>query len=668
LTSWGGYGYANYTTTGTISAGTWNYVTFVRNGSSYSWYLNGVQDSSGAFNPFQASSQPLYLMKGITSSTYPGGDAEEFRMSNTARSADWVSTEYNNQSSPATFYRVGAESTSTGSATSVPTTTTGANATATYSANSQTVTLSATVTSTAATVNVGTVTFTVQGTPVTSGTVTNGAATAVYTVPAGTAAGSYPITAVYNASGSFSESSGTASLTVRAASTRTTAANAIADCSASSQPVTLSATVTSAAGTVNAGTVTFTVQGTPVTSGTVTNGAASAVYTLPAGTAAGSYPVTAAYSGSANFASSTDSTHSLTVSAGGSGLSGYGYSRAITISHLKVPNTHQNNFPVLINITDAVLKSVGNGGHVVSASGYDLIFTADGAGSRLLPFERESYNPTTGSAIFWVQVPVLSHSSDTQIYMFYGNPAATDQSNPSGVWDSNYKGVWHLNDDAANTNVADSTSNAHTGTNYADTDKRTVAGEIGGALSYSNGDTDFGASSDFDYAASNFTVSFWLNCPYFNGDGPQGYVGRGQTTGNGMAGPYEGFEIYDATSGYPLSTTKLTFTSWSGYEYANYTTTGAISAGAWNYITFVRNGSSYSWYLNGVQDSSGTFNPFQTSWQPLYLMKGITSSSFPGGNAEEFRMSNTARSADWVTTEYNNQSSPATFYSIGPEQ
>jgi hypothetical protein len=327
------------------------------------------------------------------------------------------------------------------------TTTTVANATVTYSANSQTVTLSATVTSATSTMNAGTVTFTVQSTPVTSGTVTNGAATAVYTVPAGAAAGSYPITAVYNASGNFSESSGTASLTVKTAPTTTAAANALADYNASSQPVTLSATVTSAAGTVNAGTVTFTVQGTPVTSGTVTNGAASAVYTLPAGAAAGSYPITAAFSGSANFASSTDSAHSLTVSAGGSGLSGYTYSRAIAISHLQVPNTDQNNFPVLISITDALLKSVGNGGHVASASGYDLIFTSDSAGNSLLPFERESYNPTTGSAIFWVQVPVLSHSSDTQIYMFYGNSAGTDQSNPSGVWDSNYKGVWHLNDD-----------------------------------------------------------------------------------------------------------------------------------------------------------------------------------------------------------------------------
>jgi len=34
----------------------------------------------------------------------------------------------------------------------------------------------------------------------------------------------------------------------------------------------------------------------------------------------------------------------------------------------------------------------------------------------------------------------------------------------------------------------------------------------------------------------------------------------------------------------------------------------------------------------------------------------------------EVRLSSTARSAAWVATEYNNQKSPATFMSVGPQQ
>jgi len=34
---------------------------------------------------------------------------------------------------------------------------------------------------------------------------------------------------------------------------------------------------------------------------------------------------------------------------------------------------------------------------------------------------------------------------------------------------------------------------------------------------------------------------------------------------------------------------------------------------------------------------------------------------------DEYRLSSVARSADWIITEYNNQNSPSTFSTLGPE-
>ena len=214
-----------------------------------------------------------------------------------------------------------------GGGTTSPTTTAGTNASAAFKTSSQNVTLSATVTSTGGTVNAGTVTFTVSqgattiGTPVTSGTVSGGIASATFILPANTAAGSYTITAAYNGASGFSGSSdNTHSLTVTPAATTTAAANASTVFSASGQNVTLSANVTSSAGTVSAGTVTFTVSqgattiGAPVTSGTVSGGAASATFALTGGTAAGPYTITAVYNGTASLTTSSDNTHILTVS------------------------------------------------------------------------------------------------------------------------------------------------------------------------------------------------------------------------------------------------------------------------------------------------------------------------------------------------------------------
>jgi len=101
--------------------------------------------------------------------------------------------------------------------------------------------------------------------------------------------------------------------------TTTVASDASAVYLVSQQSVTLSATVTSSYGAVNAGTVTFTVMqsstpiGSPVTSGTVSSGAASVTYTLPGGTSAGGYSIQAVYNTGGGFATSSDSTHTLTV-------------------------------------------------------------------------------------------------------------------------------------------------------------------------------------------------------------------------------------------------------------------------------------------------------------------------------------------------------------------
>jgi len=207
-----------------------------------------------------------------------------------------------------------------------PTQTIAAPASATFNTAAQNVTLSATVNTTSGTVGQGTVTFTVLNgsTPVgnaTSGNVSGGTATATYTLPAATSGGTYTIQAVYGGTASLSSSSdSTHTLTVNAASTTTAAANASATYSAGNQSVHLSATVTSSAGTVSEGSVTFTLLngstpvGSPV-SGNVTAGSASANYTLPAGTAGGTYTIQATYNGTAEYATSSDTSHTLTVNA-----------------------------------------------------------------------------------------------------------------------------------------------------------------------------------------------------------------------------------------------------------------------------------------------------------------------------------------------------------------
>ena len=197
-------------------------------------------------------------------------------------------------------------------------------ATTTFSVSAQTVALSATVTSSIGIVSQGLETFTILsgntviGTPV-SVNVTAGAASAGYVLPGGTTAGTYTIQAVYDGTADYGSSMDSSqTLTVNAATTVTAAAGATASFGDAS--VTLFATITSPAGTVNQGTETFTILngttpvGTPVTVN-VGTGSASASYALPEGTQPDTYAIQAVYNGTANFVGSTDDSQTLVINA-----------------------------------------------------------------------------------------------------------------------------------------------------------------------------------------------------------------------------------------------------------------------------------------------------------------------------------------------------------------
>ena len=195
---------------------------------------------------------------------------------------------------------------------------------ATFDSNDQILDLNASVTSNAGVVNEGTETFTILISSVTIGTpvtvnVANGAAEANYTLPGGTGAQSYVISAVYNGTGDFGTSSDTAhTLTVSSAQTTTTAQAASTSFTAGSQNVQLQATFTSPAGVVSGGSATFTILNGATVVGTATttnvsNGTATANYPLPASTAVGTYTIQVAYNGTGNFASSSDNSQSLTI-------------------------------------------------------------------------------------------------------------------------------------------------------------------------------------------------------------------------------------------------------------------------------------------------------------------------------------------------------------------
>src|SRR3989338_595051 len=134
----------------------------------------------------------------------------------------------------------------------------------------------------------------------------------------------------------------------------------------------------------------------------------------------------------------------------------WSYRKKITIDKNKVSGTsNHSNFPLLVSRTDLDFKHTSFGGNVASSSagttggGGDFVFTSSD-GTTKLDHEIEKYASSSGELISWVEVPTLSVSADTILYVYYGGPStgATNQ-NVTGVWDANYVNVWHLSESGA---------------------------------------------------------------------------------------------------------------------------------------------------------------------------------------------------------------------------
>ena len=155
------------------------------------------------------------------------------------------------------------------------------------------------------------------------------------------------------------------------------------------------------------------------------------------------------------------------------------YRKQITIDHTKITatTTPLGNFPVLISRTDSSLIATSSGGHVANTGATDILFTSSD-GVTKLNHEIETYTAASGQLVAWVQVPSVSPTSDTVIYMYYGNQGVANQQNKTGTWDTGYAGVWHLGDGTTLT-ANDSTTNAN---NASTLNSATAsAGQISGA-------------------------------------------------------------------------------------------------------------------------------------------------------------------------------------------
>ncbi len=358
----------------------------------------------------------------------------------------------------------------------------------------------------------------------------------------------------------------------------------------------------------------------------------------------------------------------------------FSFYKTISIDRTKVGTasapTTLSNYPFLFSVFDSSLKTVANGGRVQSANGYDIIFrgidatTCGGTTACTFSHEVEKYDGSSGQLIAWVNIPVLNtqtNSSNTSFEILFGNTGiSTSTQRVPFTWDSGFSGVWHLGADPTGT-VLLTTDSTSSGTNGTSVGATTTTGEIGagaatdGATSY----VSFNSGSSLNVGNGNdFTYSAWVKTT--DADGAI-FSLRSSTNSSPVLDIMVGMDGASTNANELMALVRDDSGGGQGDAVESATT---FNDGNWHLVNVTRSGTTLNVYDNTalvgtapITSASISSDLRDLGTEGRWVQDNYTSASneYLAATFDELRASTTARSLDWITTDYNSQSSPSTF-------
>ncbi|MCG8696691.1 MAG: DUF2341 domain-containing protein [Bacteroidales bacterium] len=345
-------------------------------------------------------------------------------------------------------------------------------------------------------------------------------------------------------------------------------------------------------------------------------------------------------------------------------LQGYEFRKKITLNSALVTGAGSHaNFPILVSVTDNDLRHASNGGNVTSVSGYDIAF-ASSDGSTTLYYDLEDYVSTTGTIVVWVNIPSLSTSADTDIYMYYGNSSISADGSSESTWNPDFEGVWHFHDD-----FEDRTSNTNNATNNGSTN---AVGKIGDCQSFASASLQSVTIPDdasLDFGDEDFAIELWFRT-IGSGNFAQHLVSKGSTisTSDVM------YTVFTVENGIGVNG-ELRLKINDGTNNVIATSPSTYLDTTWHHLVFTRNTTSGE-IIGYVDGGAETWSIPETSTGSLVnnddLVVGCRSDlgfdRYLNGEIDELRVIRSNLSADWIKTSYDVQNNPASFVTFDVEE
>jgi hypothetical protein len=226
------------------------------------------------------------------------------------------------------------------------------------------------------------------------------------------------------------------------------------------------------------------------------------------------------------------------------------------------------------------------------------------------------------------------------------------------VFSASFAAVWHLEDALTATAIADATS-AYAGTAVGLTPTQQVGSKLGGGIAFRGGGDEITFVNPLTGTGPH-TISLWVS------QQPTSDNDALVVLGNGTCGQSRWFH-----SRFDQPTIAVGFycNDWSnpavGIEGTGWTLLHWVFEGTNDLSRLYRDGAlaagpfTHTGSAIATQGAGGHLGNAPSAWGPNM-----------GAHAtlDEVRIATVARAPEWIATEYANQSSPSTFYAVGPEQ
>ncbi|MEE9602617.1 MAG: DUF2341 domain-containing protein, partial [Thermoguttaceae bacterium] len=322
------------------------------------------------------------------------------------------------------------------------------------------------------------------------------------------------------------------------------------------------------------------------------------------------------------------------------------------------------DFPVLVSLNPSDIPGLD----LSAVVGADVRFTDAITGAEL-KYEFETWDAAADTATVWVKVPRIDAGSATDyihVYYNYDGTATYDQTtaDEQAVWDTNYKGVWHLDEDVVDEQTTAGVHIDSTGTNNGD-----QAGNVEGAGQIADGqvfdDTDWIVVNDAadDIDVTKGTVSAWIELNTTSGD----------------SAVFNSF--FDGSNNIHLRWDVSSDAFLIKYEAGGVVSKVETAGGAiidhgdgkkhLVTLTWDKAADEMKAFIDGTQ--VGTTQTGLGNWSGTLTEAAIGATSNDhtkefDGMIDEVRLSDIARSPDWIEASYLSQNGSFAFNTFGSEQ